>query len=327
MEATVDPQPRGPDWMPITPKTGPLFHADSQQVSAADNRTTTMAVLDAPDFYSLNDRITALGEFRKYDGRKNDWRRVDPPALVAHTLLARKKWSFPPIAGIITTPLLRPDGSILASSGYDSETRLYLAFDRSLQLPSISTRPSREDAQAALKLLTDLLSEFPFVDEMDCSVALSMLVTALVRPSMTVAPFHLIRAHAAGTGKSYLVDIAAAIATGRWAPAIDMNRGGEEIGKRLEAMLVAGGPIISLDNLEGEIGGPALCLVTERPVVSFRLLGRSELVEIESRAAILGTGNNVSPTSDIVRRTLVADLDALEEQPELRHSRSNQLTA
>src|SRR5215211_4080415 len=32
MEASVEPQPRGPDWMPITPKTGSLFHADSQQV-------------------------------------------------------------------------------------------------------------------------------------------------------------------------------------------------------------------------------------------------------------------------------------------------------
>src|ERR1700746_1935929 len=30
MEASVDPQPRGPDWMPITPKAGSLFHADSQ---------------------------------------------------------------------------------------------------------------------------------------------------------------------------------------------------------------------------------------------------------------------------------------------------------
>ena len=29
MEATVDPQPRGPDWMPITPKTGSLLHANS----------------------------------------------------------------------------------------------------------------------------------------------------------------------------------------------------------------------------------------------------------------------------------------------------------
>jgi hypothetical protein len=32
MEASVDPQCRGPDWMPITPKTGSLFHAETQRV-------------------------------------------------------------------------------------------------------------------------------------------------------------------------------------------------------------------------------------------------------------------------------------------------------
>ena len=30
MEASVDPQCRGPDSMPITPKTGSLFHAETQ---------------------------------------------------------------------------------------------------------------------------------------------------------------------------------------------------------------------------------------------------------------------------------------------------------
>ena len=30
MEASVEPRPRGPDWMPITPKTGSLFHAETQ---------------------------------------------------------------------------------------------------------------------------------------------------------------------------------------------------------------------------------------------------------------------------------------------------------
>ena len=33
MEASVDPQPRGPDWMPITPKTGSLFHAETHRKS------------------------------------------------------------------------------------------------------------------------------------------------------------------------------------------------------------------------------------------------------------------------------------------------------
>jgi hypothetical protein len=36
MEANVDPYPRGPVWMPITPKTGSLFHADSQLVALTD---------------------------------------------------------------------------------------------------------------------------------------------------------------------------------------------------------------------------------------------------------------------------------------------------
>ena len=31
MEASVDPQCRGPDWMPITPKTGSLFHAETHR--------------------------------------------------------------------------------------------------------------------------------------------------------------------------------------------------------------------------------------------------------------------------------------------------------
>ena len=30
----MDPYPRGPDWMPITPKTGSLFHAESTMSSA-----------------------------------------------------------------------------------------------------------------------------------------------------------------------------------------------------------------------------------------------------------------------------------------------------
>jgi hypothetical protein len=33
----VGPHPGGPDWMPITPKTGSLFHADSQKELLRNN--------------------------------------------------------------------------------------------------------------------------------------------------------------------------------------------------------------------------------------------------------------------------------------------------
>src|SRR5262245_15604710 len=49
MEATVDPQPRGPDWMPITPKTGSLFHADSHLEHRNSQKTTGAAALHQPD--------------------------------------------------------------------------------------------------------------------------------------------------------------------------------------------------------------------------------------------------------------------------------------
>jgi hypothetical protein len=44
MEATVDPQSRGPDWMPITPKTGFLFHADSHTGESDLDRLTDATV-------------------------------------------------------------------------------------------------------------------------------------------------------------------------------------------------------------------------------------------------------------------------------------------
>ena len=47
MEASVDPQCRGPDWMPITPKTGSLFHAETQLMSLPSReRGSKQHVLD-----------------------------------------------------------------------------------------------------------------------------------------------------------------------------------------------------------------------------------------------------------------------------------------
>jgi len=58
------------------------------------------------------------------------------------------------------------------------------------------------------------------VNEGAWPVALSGLLTGLVRPSMATAPMHLMRAHVAGTGKSYLVDTCSVIATGQRCPVI-----------------------------------------------------------------------------------------------------------
>jgi putative DNA primase/helicase len=185
-------------------------------------------------------------------------------------------------------------------------------------LPAIPEHPTRNEAMEALQLLTGLLAEFRFESDLDRAVALSGLLTAVVRGSMPIAPMHLFRAHVAGTGKSYLVDTCSVIATGQRCPVIVAPKSEEELEKRLGAMVMSGVPIISLDNVEHDLGGPALCQLTERPRVRLRILGLSEAPEFDCKAAVFATGNNVAVRGDMTRRALICTMDAMEERPELR---------
>jgi len=68
------------------------------------------------------------------------------------------------------------------------------------------------------------------------------------------------------------------------------------------------------------------CQAIERPLVDIRVLGKSELVRIESRACFFATGNNLKLTGDITRRAVICTLDAKVECPESREFRSNPVT-
>ena len=194
-----------------------------------------------------------------------------------------------------------------------------------LQLPPIPERPTKEQARAALDMLIDLLSEFPFAKTIDRSVALAGLLTAHVRGSLPTAPVILVRADTPGTGKSYLVDLFAMISTGRLCPVITASKNAEETEKRLGAVLLGGTNIVSLDNVMHDLGGELLCQLTERPVIKICILGRSEMPECESHTAVFATGNNVAFKGDMVRRGLVCNLEALVERPELREFKKDAL--
>jgi putative DNA primase/helicase len=182
----------------------------------------------------------------------------------------------------------------------------------------IPDQPTGEDAQAALATLSSLLDEFPFVADVDRSVALSAMITPIVRGAVAVAPLHVIHASTAGTGKSYLVDTASAIATGRPCTVVAVSPKPEETEWRLVGLMLAAFPLISLDNVNGELGGDLLCQAVERPTVRVRRLGASDIFEIESRATFFATGNGLRVKGDMTRRTVISRLDAGVERPEQR---------
>ena len=306
-----------------------LVEPVSEAWLAADGRKTIAARLRplCPD--SLLEPMAEAAIFQRFNRKSNRWVKVDPTLQLARLLLTReRRWTFPRVAGVITTPTLRPDGSLLDASGYDPRSELYLL--PGFALPPIRERPTKDQALEALARLTDLFREFSFSDRegkkrLNQSVALSGLLTASVRGSLPTAPVHLIRADTPGTGKSYLVDVIAIITTGWYCPVITASRSMEETEKRIGAVLLEGLPLISLDNCTHDLSGELLCQLSERPVIRIRVLGQSAMPSCECHTMVFATGNNIGFRGDMVRRGLVCDLEALSERPELRRFQNDAL--
>lgn len=306
---------------PIYVRGDKIMRPIVDDMPAANGLRTKVARLAEVGADSLVDHLARVGEWVKFNARKKATVATDPPMNVARTILARDgEWTFPHLAGVITTPTLRDDGTILSEPGFDPHTQLLLVDPP--VLPPIAEKPSRSDALAALGTLDALLAEFPFVDGASRSVALSALITPVVRGALPVAPLHAVAAPVAGSGKSYIVDIASAISVGQRAPVIAAGHKEEETEKRLIAALLNGQPIISIDNVNGDLGGDVLCQMIERPVVSVRPLGVSKLIRLESRATCFATGNNIHVVGDMTRRVVLCSLDPNMERPELREFRA-----
>ena len=256
----------------------------------------------------------------KYDARSRKWKDIHPPVDAAQVLLKRfGDWNFPVIAGIISTPTLRPDGTILQVAGYDPATQLLLIDPPAM--PDIPEKPTRDDALAALKLLNDLLFEFRFDDDdgVSRSVALSAIISTVCRGAYPVVPMHMIDAPAAGSGKSYLLSTVSRIATGQPMPVLGAGKTEEELEKRLGAAVIHGQSLVCIDNVVGELGGDALCRQIEQPRPTVRILGQSTLVEIDARSiTYFCNGNNIAIVGDLCRRVIGCRLDPKMERPEQR---------
>ncbi|MDP2358563.1 MAG: hypothetical protein Q8M31_21260 [Beijerinckiaceae bacterium] len=260
--------------------------------------------------------------FVKRDGRRKDKEALTEckaPMDALISLLTHGDWKMlKSIAGVITAPTMRPDGSIITHPGYDGATRLWLTDDPSLIMPTIPAAPTKQDAEEALKLLHCLFDEFPFVGVEDRAVALAGLLSAIGRGAFVLCPMFMISATTAGTGKSYLVNLISVILRGLECPVITAGRDVAETDKKLASILLEGPTIISIDNCTTDIDTVLLCQMIEQPYVKVRILGQSATPECEWRGTVFATGNNVGPVGDMVRRSFVCRLDAKCETPETR---------
>jgi hypothetical protein len=257
--------------------------------------------------------------WERLDGKSDKFVIIDPPNKHVTTLFKASSFqNLPPLLGITRQPYLRADGSLIREPGYDRASMMFGAFDPNNF--SIPENPTRSDVQAARSLLESLLEEFTFQDNVDKAAALSAILTAAIRPSLPFAPAFHVRAHTAGSGKSYLCELISMFSTSQPSAPAAFPTENDECRKFLLAELLRGPAVITFDNLTSDLlAHRSLCTALTSEFLSDRILGISKTATVSTRTLFLCSGNNVGPIKDMTRRTVTINLDPGVESPATRN--------
>ena len=257
---------------------------------------------------ALTRELSVAATWEKLDVR-GQWRRCDPPARHVGVLFDAQKFRYlPPLAGLTRQPYFREsDGELVTHPGYDKTAQRFGVFDaRQFILPD----PTPEAAREALTLLEDLLTEFHFVADTDRAAALAAIFTAVVRPTLPYAPGFHVRAPVFGSGKTYLCELIGAFAGPGVNAKVSYPMTSEEATKVILSLLLTSPAVIEFDDMDTDWKphGVIKRMLTAEHITD-RILGVSKTATVNTRTLFLGSGNNVGPIRDLLRRVLTIHID------------------
>lgn len=221
---------------------------------------------------------------------------------------------------MVRMPILRQNGKIeLLPEGYDHESRIFttpgaIKIDESMTM------------ERARAVIDDLVREFPFGDfkedtpanrdagavgqsrskAVHLSAMLSLYGAGLMHELVTRLHFVYV-ANAQGSGKTLLAKTAIVPIFGpsRATPKPDNE---DDLRKRLTTAAVAASPYLFLDDLDGFLRSQSLNAFMMAPTWTDRSMGsHTELAALKETVIII-SGNNLSLSTDIARRTLRCNL-------------------
>jgi hypothetical protein len=175
-----------------------------------DPKTGDPSILPVSE-QALTQELAASADWEKFDGRCKAWVQTDPPSRHVGMLYKAQQYKhLPVLAGVTRQPYFREDdGQIVTAPGYDANAQRYGVFDPAQY---VLPEPTLAAAQAGLAKLREPLSEFHFAQPHDEAVALSGMFTAVLRPSIELAPAFHAKAHSIGSGKTLLCEVIGAMA-------------------------------------------------------------------------------------------------------------------
>ena len=285
------------------------YQAGGLIVSVSTNPTSGDPLIVPTSAPALTRELSVAASWEKFDGRAEDWVRCDPPTRHAGILYDAQNFRhLLPLAGVVRQPYFREsDGELITQAGYDKTSQRFGVFD---PRQFVTPEPTLEAAQAALVLLEDLLTEFHFVAPADKAAALSAIFTAVVRPSLDYAPAFHAKAPVFGSGKTYLCELIGAFAGPGGNAKVSYPTTSEEATKVILSLLLTSPAVIEFDDMDTDwIPHGTIKRMLTAATITDRILGVSKTATVSTRTLFLGSGNNVGPVRDLLRRVLTIHID------------------
>ncbi len=244
----------------------------------------------------------------------------DPPnqkKMIAD-LMSHPGVELPVLKGLSGTPMVLPDGAIVGTTpGYDVASGYYFTG---------VTLPDPPDVHQAAEFLLDWLVDFP-IDESGRANVLGMLIAGIMRPYLSAHgqqafPAIFFDAASPGSGKTLLAQTLGIILSGNYPEIQSLPESPEEWRKNITSWVKDGGSYVIYDNVtqNRQLDSSPLAALLTTGRWKDRLLGSSQILNLEVSAQVVFTGNNMRLSTELSRRGLWVRLTPDVDQPWQRTS-------
>lgn len=283
-----------------------IFMADKEIVTI-DREKGTTAIMDADRFRSWIADHALIGA--KWDKASGKLEKCTLGVEMARGVLKADHFQvkLPKLAAVnlVKQPVKRRDGRVeLLPQGYDAESQVF-TMEGGIDYPE--DMPVEE----AVAFLRSLFSTFPWGDDgRSLSVHIAAGLTLYCQnmlPPGTLTPMFIYNANMGGSGKSLLVSVFLWALFGQ-AENMSIVEGHDEFKKELDTAAQALSPYVFFDDQDGFLENRLLnSWLTSRNWAG-RILGSAKKFSMRKRAVTFLTGNMVSLSQFLARRSVVADL-------------------
>jgi hypothetical protein len=246
---------------------------------------------------------------------KGNPKQVSPPKDVCQYVLSALTWSYPKLDGITSIPVFREDGSVVTERGYDSATGLIYDPPAGFEV-SVPEKPNKTDVKNALKLLGEMIGDFPYADQPSLANTVALAMTPVLREVIDgPVPLAAIDKPTPGTGATLLIESLAVASSGSEPGALGAVEDDNEMRKQITSKLRNGERWLLLDNVNVELKSAALARALTAGIWEDRILGVSKTLRVPIKNIWVATANNLELSLEIARRSYWIRMDARLARP------------